>query len=119
MEVKQVKARPEVKQNTDRVALQRGPLVYCVEGADNKDKAWNIILPAKTTFTTTFQKDLLGGVETIQFQAPTIQLASDGQSVTTEIKTVMAIPYYAWCNRGQNQMQVWLPQKINDIKIND
>ncbi|MBS1487386.1 MAG: glycoside hydrolase family 127 protein [Bacteroidetes bacterium] len=119
MEVKQVKARPEVKQNTDRVALQRGPLVYCVEGADNKGKAWNIILPAKTTFTTTFQKDLLGGVETIQFQAPTIQLASDGQSVTTEIKTVMAIPYYAWCNRGQNQMQVWLPQKINDIKIND
>lgn len=118
MEVKRVKSRPELKQDEERVALQRGPIVYCVEGADNSDKAWNILLPDKTSFTTSFQKDLLGGVQTIQFQAPTIQLGSDGKSVSTEMKTITAIPYYSWCNRGQNQMQVWLPQKIKDIKIN-
>ena len=118
MEVKRVKSRTELKQDEDRVALQRGPIVYCVEGTDNNDKAWNILLPDKVSFKTSFQKDLLGGVEIIQFQAPTIQLGSDGQSVSTEMKTITAIPYYSWCNRGQNQMQVWLPQKIKDIKIN-
>lgn len=118
MQVKRVKARPELKQDEDRVALQRGPLVYCIEGADNNGKAWNIILPENTPFTTSFKKDLLEGVETIQFQAPTIQIGNDDQSVTTVIKTVTAIPYYSWCNRGQNQMQVWIPNKIKDIKVN-
>jgi hypothetical protein len=118
MEVKRVTSRAELKQDEDRVALQRGPLVYCVEGADNNKQAWNMILPDKATFTTTFQKDLLEGVETIQFQSPTIQVSSDGQTVSTEVKTITAIPYYAWCNRGQNQMQVWLPRKIKDIKLN-
>jgi len=118
MEVKRVKARTELKQDEDRVALQRGPIVYCVEGADNNSKAWNMFLPDDAAFQTSFQKDLLGGITTIQFQAPTVQLSTDGKSVSTEVKTVTAIPYYSWCNRGQNQMQVWLPQRIKDIKIN-
>src|SRR5262249_11200406 len=118
MDVKRVKARNELKQDEERVALQRGPLVYCVEGADNNGKAWNLLLPDKATFQVSFQKDLLGGLTTIQFQAPTIQLSADGQSISKKTKTVTAIPYYSWCNRGQNQMQVWLPQRIKDIKIN-
>jgi hypothetical protein len=119
MEVKRIVSRPEVKQNIDRVALQRGPLVYCVEGADNGNQAWNLILPDQATFQTTHQKDLLDGITTIQFDAPTVQISNDGQSVTTEIKKITAIPYYSWCNRGQNQMQVWLPRKIKDVKLND
>jgi len=118
MEVKQVAARTEVTQDVDRVALQRGPLVYCVEGADNEGQAWNIIVPEGTTFTTTHRQDLLEGVTTIQFQSPTVKVDQDGKNVTTEMKTVTAIPYYSWCNRGQNAMQVWLPRKIKDIKIN-
>jgi hypothetical protein len=118
MDVKQVVARNEVSQDEDRVALQRGPLVYCVEGADNGNQAWNIIVPEKTTFTTTHRTDLLEGVTTIQFQSPAVTVGADGTSVTTEMKTVTAIPYYSWCNRGQNAMQVWLPRKIKDIKIN-
>ena len=119
MDVKRIVARPELKQDIDRVALQRGPLVYCVEGADNNGKAWDLILPDNTTFKTSFQKDLLEGVVTIQFQAPTVQVGKDGLSVNTEVKTITAIPYYAWCNRGQNPMQVWLPKKIKDVKINN
>ncbi|MCW5910417.1 MAG: glycoside hydrolase family 127 protein [Cyclobacteriaceae bacterium] len=118
MEVRKIKARPEIKQNTERVALQRGPLVYCVEGADNNGQAWNFFIPDNPSFKASFQKDLLGGVTTIQFQANTIQIAENGQSVKTEEKTITAIPYYAWCNRGQNPMQVWLPLKVKDIKIN-
>jgi uncharacterized protein len=118
MEVKRITSRAEVKQDEGRVALQRGPLVYCVEGADNKGQAWNLILPDQATFQTTYQKDLLEGVTTIQFDAPTLQITSDGQSVKTEVRKITAIPYYAWCNRGQNQMQVWLPRKIQDVKVN-
>jgi uncharacterized protein len=118
MEVKRIVSRPEVKQAEGRVALQRGPLVYCVEGADNGGQAWNLILPDKTNFQTTHQKDLLEGVTTIEFEAPTVQIDADGQSVKTEVKKIIAIPYYAWCNRGQNPMQVWLPRKIQDVKVN-
>jgi uncharacterized protein len=119
MEVKRIVSRPEVKQDVDRVALQRGPLVYCVEGADNNNQAWNLILPDQATFQTTYRKDLLEGITTIQFDAPTVQISDDGQSVRTEVKKITAIPYYSWCNRGQNQMQVWLPRKIKDVKLND
>ncbi len=118
MDVKQVVARAEVAQDQDRVALQRGPLVYCVEGADNDNQAWNFVVPASTAFTVTDRPDLLGGISTIQFQAQAIQVGTDGVSVKTEPKTITAIPYYAWCNRGQNAMQVWLPRKIKEIKIN-
>jgi len=119
MAVKRVIARTELKQDEDRVALQRGPLVYCVEGTDNGGKAWNLLLPDAVTFETTFQKDLLDGVTTIRFQSPTLQVSADGTSVATELRTVTAIPYYSWCNRGANQMQIWLPRKIKDIKINN
>ncbi|HZY83083.1 MAG TPA: beta-L-arabinofuranosidase domain-containing protein [Cyclobacteriaceae bacterium] len=119
MDIKKVVARKEVPQDEDRVALQRGPLVYCIEGADNNGAALNVILPDDVKPSeTSCEKDLLGGVVTIKFKAPTVQIASDGKSVTSEIKTVTAIPYYAWCNRGQNQMQVWLPRKIKDVKVN-
>ncbi len=118
MDIKRVVSRPEIKQDEDRVALQRGPIVYCVEGADNGGQAWNVILPDNTSFETSFQSSLLDGVQVIQFNAPALQISSDGQSVKSESKKITAIPYYAWCNRGQNPMQVWLPRKIKDLKVN-
>lgn len=118
MDVKRIVAKADVKQDEGRVALQRGPLVYCVEGADNEGQAWNFVLPDKAAFKTQFQKDLLEGITTIQFEAPTLGVAPDGLSVTTATKTITAIPYYAWCNRGKNAMQVWLPKKITEVKIN-
>lgn len=118
MDVRRVVARTEVKQDDDRIALQRGPLVYCIEGADNGGLAWNVIVPNDTKFTVQNRPDLLGGVTTIQFEAPTVQVASDGKSIKTENRSVTAIPYYSWCNRGQNPMQVWLPRRIHDVKVN-
>lgn len=118
MDVRRIVARPDVKQDEGRVALQRGPLVYCVEGTDNAGEAWNFFLPDNTSFESSFQKELLGGVTTVTFSAPTLQIAADGQSVSTQVRKITAIPYYAWCNRGQNEMQVWLPTKIKDVKVN-
>ncbi len=118
MNVQEVAARESITADVDRVALQRGPLVYCVEGADNDGQAWNILMPENTTFQTNFQKDLLNGVVTIRAEVPVVVVSSDNQNVSTVKKTITAIPYYSWCNRGSNPMQVWLPRKIKDIKLN-
>ena len=100
------------------VALQRGPLVYCVEGSDNDGSAWNVILPENTKFTEQ-AGDVLGErITALDAQLPVVVVNADGSDVSTRTKKVRAIPYYTWCNRGSNAMQVWLPVKIKDIKIN-
>lgn len=118
MEVKLIESRPELKQDQQRVAIQRGPLVYCVEGADNNGKAWNIIIPGGTKFETIDYKVLDEPVKAITAEVPVVTVGDDGQSLRTEKKKIIAIPYYTWANRGKNEMQVWLPVRINDVKLN-
>jgi DUF1680 family protein len=119
MDIKRVTARPEVKAAINRVALQRGPIIYCVEGTDNEGKAWHFVLPDNEPIKATFDEKMLGGLMTLQFNAPTIKISTDGLSVSTSKTVMTAIPYFSWCNRGQTPMQVWLPTKMEDIKIND
>ncbi|MEO5681523.1 MAG: beta-L-arabinofuranosidase domain-containing protein [Chitinophagaceae bacterium] len=118
MPVEKISSRSELKQNKDRVALQRGPLVYCVEGADNSGKAWNIVFPANTDVKPFHFKVLDEAVIGLEATVPVIAMGEDGTSLQTNSKRIVAIPYYTWCNRGSNQMQVWLPVRINDIKLN-
>lgn len=118
LEIKRVMARPEVKAAKNRVALQRGPLIYCVEGTDNEGKAWNFVLPDNESIKTNFDEKMLGGIMTLQFNAPTVKISADGLNVSTSKQNITAIPYFSWCNRGQTPMQVWLPTKMEDIKIN-
>ena len=118
MDVRKVVSRAEVQANRDRVALQRGPLVYCVEGADNGGNAWNFLLSADGALTT--RPFTVAGEPVVAIEADVSAFAAspDGTEVTSSAKKVVAIPYYAWANRGANQMQVWLPVKISDVKIN-
>lgn len=118
MEVRKVVARKEVLANKDRVALQRGPLVYCVEGADNEGKAWNIMLPDNPRFEVVEYKVLDEKVMAINAEAIILTPGSDGTYINPKPGNIKAIPYYTWANRGQNEMQVWLPTKVKDIKIN-
>jgi DUF1680 family protein len=118
MPVRLVAASSAVKADQDRLALQRGPLIYCIEGADNLGNAWNILLPATAKFSRVYRSDLLGGVVTLTATLPVISVAPDGSGVFTESKNISAIPYYSWCNRGSGPMQVWLPTRIRDIKLN-
>lgn len=118
MDVRVVRARPEVKQDAGRVALQRGPLVYCVEGADNNGKAWNIIIPPGTQYAVTDYRVQNEQVKAITAEVPVIMVSDDGQSLNTVKKKITAIPYYTWANRGKNEMQVWLPERITDVKLN-
>ena len=112
LEVRQVAARSEVRQDSNRIALQYGPLLYCVEAADNGKDVWDIILPHNTRFETNYQPALLGGVATIRFDAMAARVPGDGQSISSAPVHITAIPYYAWCNRGDDAMQVWLPQSF-------
>jgi hypothetical protein len=118
MEVRRVTSRPELNQNKDRTALQYGPMVYCVEGADNQQKAWNFILPPDAAFSVHYEAGLLGGVNTISTTANVLTPNADGQGISTVLKPVKAIPYFAWNNRGAGEMQVWLPTAIREVRIN-
>ncbi|MGD9930700.1 MAG: glycoside hydrolase family 127 protein [Mangrovibacterium sp.] len=95
MEVRKVKSNDLVETNIGLVAMERGPIVYCVEGADNPNVDQLAVTP-ETAFDHSFYPQFLGGVEVIS--------ASNSKA-----KTFTAIPYYAWNNRGANKMKVWLP----------
>ena len=118
MNVKMIKARQELKQNNNRIALQRGPIVYCIEGADNNGKAWNIIVPENTTFKIIDYMVLDESVKALTADVPVVTVSDDGLILKSEKRKIIAIPYYTWANRGNNEMQVWLPTKITDVKIN-
>jgi DUF1680 family protein len=117
MRVRKVVSHEKLLHNKDRIALQYGPLVYCVEGIDNANKAYNFIVPDNTSFTVNYQPSLLGGVNQILFNARKLQTGADGRTVHLTNQTMKAIPYFSWNNRGPDEMQVWLPVKINDLKI--
>lgn len=117
MEVRKLVAREEVIANEDRIAIQRGPLVYCVEGADNNGKAWNILIPENAIFKVVEYQVLDEKVMAVQADMRVMTGSEDGTNLKSETKQITAIPYYTWANRGQNEMQVWLPTKIQEVKI--
>jgi DUF1680 family protein len=118
MPVLQLQSRPELAQNRGRIALQRGPLVYCVEAADNAGQAWNFIVPEGTEFRTRESKVLGEPIIALEAEVPFITTSPDGKSVTTQSRTLTAIPYYTWANRGKGAMQVWLPVRFEAIYVN-
>jgi DUF1680 family protein len=103
MEVRRVLSDDRVKENNGRVALERGPLVFCAEGIDNNGITENIILPDDSKLSSRFVSDLVGGITVIQGKAKIADI--DG---TTSISDFTAIPYFAWLNRGKGEMDIWL-----------
>jgi hypothetical protein len=118
MQVNRVNAKDALKFDNNRVAVQRGPIVYCVEGADNASQAWNFIVPATVAFEVTDQLVLDEPIKALTTVVPVITVNADGSSIKSENKKITAIPYYTWANRGKNEMQVWLPTSVKDVKIN-
>lgn len=108
MPVRRVIADARVQADLGRVALQRGPIVFCAEWPDNPGgKVRNLILPDSQSLTATFEPKLLNGVETIAGKALAVSTQADGSRVRTE-QAFKAIPYFAWANRGKGEMTVWL-----------
>ena len=116
MEIRRVVANEKLKDNLGKVALQRGPLMYCAEWMDNHGKTSNIILPRGTNFTSEFTSDLLNGVMVLNAVVPAVNIQNN-ENVFTQKQTFRAIPYYSWANRGKGEMMVWFPEQIKGIDL--
>jgi DUF1680 family protein len=91
MEIRTVETDPQVKDNIGKFAIEYGPLVYCMEEADNP--AWISLAPSLKSSTVEWQPNLLGGVNVIRGKA------AEGD--------YLLIPYYIWSNRGTGRMKVF------------
>lgn len=109
MPVKRVIAHESVQADRGKVALERGPIVFCVEGLDTKDgHVRNTLLPDEAPLTTDFVAGLLGGVKVISGRVYGYAIESDQEAPRRTEQYFQAIPYYAWAHRGRGEMAVWL-----------
>lgn len=115
MEVKKVMANDNVEADRGRMALEYGPLVYCLEEADN-GPVDQILLDKNDSFKAKYEADLLGGMNILTGNATVITV--NGNNVSSTTSTVKAIPYYAWNHRGNGSMAVWLPYRMKNLIIN-
>ena len=114
MGVERIYANPQVRQDIGRVALKRGPLIYCLEETDNQTQLHRLRVDRETRFDAHEAPNLLGGVVTL---CATVEAESTGEWNASLYRThppellkapIKAVPYYAWDNRDPGEMLVWL-----------
>jgi uncharacterized protein len=111
--VRRVLADDRVEANRGRVALQRGPLVFCAEGADQPDpRVAYLLLRDGAPLDAEFQPDLLNGVVTVRGQASLVDRGEDGQPRLQGTQPLTLIPYYAQAHRERSPMTVWLARDL-------
>src|SRR5262245_48018909 len=109
MPVRRVAANEQVAADRGRVALQRGPIVYCAEWPDNPGgRVRNLLLPDGAKLVAEFMPGLLNGVTVIKSRSLALSFDAKGDVLKNE-QDFTAIPYYAWANRGRGEMIVWIP----------
>ena len=112
MTVKRVRANEKIAADRGKIALMRGPVVYCLEAADHDANVPNMTLPRHAELVAQFEKDLIEGVITITGAGKVHNLAIvDGEmKQRTRSADIKAVPYYAWDNRSPGAMKVWIPE---------
>ncbi len=111
MEPRVVTAREEVLADRGKIAVERGPIVYCAEAADNSFPVRSVLMSPVPAMTVS-HGDILGyPVEKISTVAQTLHYDQMGRLRVDDVKLTM-IPYYAWCHRGAGEMAVWLPTEL-------
>jgi DUF1680 family protein len=114
MPVERVESHPRVRMNAGRVALQRGPIVYCLEEVDNGSGLSDIALPREAELRAAFDESFLGGAVVIKGRGTRRRLSGWGGALhkpdrtATKPITISAIPYSLWCNREPGEMLVWI-----------
>ena len=117
MPVRRVLAHEKVADDAGRMALERGPIVFCAEGHDNPDgRVLNVMVADDAPLRSEFRKDLLGGVEVVRTKAVSVGRREDGTSVAGAEQELVAIPCYAWAHRGPAPMAVWLARDLAAAK---
>ncbi|MFF2446368.1 glycoside hydrolase family 127 protein [Neobacillus sp. NPDC058068] len=117
MPVERMYSHPDVRQNVNHVAIQRGPIVYCIEGTDNVNNLHSISLPSNPELKAEYDENLLGGIVKVTGIAQHLDIKPWDdtlyKSVPPEEKhtELVAVPYYAWDNREPGPMRVWISEK--------
>ncbi len=111
MPVRRVATHGAVKDDVGKVALERGPILFCAEGLDNGGRVLNLAIPDGAKFSAEFRPDLLKGMVVLKGKALAAMKSADGKTISTKEQDFLAIPYYAWANRGASEMEVWFPRK--------
>ena len=114
MEPRRVVCHPAVEANRGRVAIERGPVLYCVEGVDHEGYTRHLVLPDDRELRPAFEKDLLGGVMTLRAIGVGVMAGEDGMIRRPQPLTL--VPYHVWCHRGAGEMDVWLPRTETDAE---
>ncbi len=115
MQVQRIVANEKIADDIGKIALQRGPLVYCAEWVDNHGRTNNLVLPGQTIFSNEFRGDLLNGIMVLKAEVPAVTISNN--QVQTVKQSFTAIPYYSWANRGKGEMTVWFPSQVKDIEL--
>lgn len=116
MAVRRIYCNTRVRENENCVALMRGPIVYCFEGADNGEDIQELRIPEKAEFTCEVCREgKLKGMVLLKMTGvrmkSSLELYSE-QRPETVPEQLTAVPYFAWGNRGGNQMRVWMPEAL-------
>ncbi|MDR3694388.1 glycoside hydrolase family 127 protein [Mucilaginibacter sp.] len=114
METQKVIANQQVKADRDRFVFERGPIVYCLEGPDNRDSTvQNITVDKMAVSNALYRPNLLNGVEVITAKGISSKRRVNSDALLETDQDVTAIPYYAWANRGSGEMTVWIPYEAS------
>ncbi len=117
MRPQHVFAHEKVSADTGRFAIQYGPVVYCLEGVDNKDSAvQNIVIDKAAPLQVNYNPGLLNGINTITTQGEATKRQLNSKALLTSKQQVTAIPYYAWNNRGGDEMEVWIAYQFSTAR---
>ncbi|MGA2749463.1 MAG: glycoside hydrolase family 127 protein [Verrucomicrobiota bacterium] len=117
MPVRRIAANPAVQADRGRIALQRGPIVFCLESPDNPEaRVRSLMLPDDAPLTASFEPALLNGVEVVRGQALLVK-RNDQDKLDQIPEQFQAIPYFAWANRGRSEMVVWTPDSEKSVRV--
>lgn len=111
MEVRTVKANGKVEADRGRIAVERGPIVYCAEWPDNSFNVLSLLMNQHPQFEVVERPDLLYGLNQIKTPVQTLEYDEQGRLVVKDQELTL-IPYYAWAHRGPGNMAVWLPSEV-------
>ena len=110
MPVRKVVADERIAENRGKIAIQRGPFIYCAEWPDNNTgNVLDLVIDRDKPFITEFVPSLLSGTQVIRTTGSQTRVNSDGSTETLPEEKITLIPYALWNNRGPGQMRVWLP----------
>ncbi|MDH5383581.1 MAG: glycoside hydrolase family 127 protein, partial [Candidatus Aminicenantes bacterium] len=112
MPIRRVLSHENVKENAGRVALERGPVVYCAEWLDNQGYVSNLVFEDTIQLKPEKRDDLFNGVIVLKGEITVLKYADDGKTPIKAKQEFMAIPYYAWAHRGEGEMAVWLQSGV-------